>query len=67
MFMQLTIHRLMDSVSIRRKCDVKMKNYIKAVDEFGITDTFVMDEYSFVKKNTLKVSEIIINEDHGIH
>lgn len=40
-----------------------MNNYIKSVDEFGVADTFVMDEFSFVRKNILQVSSIEINEE----
>lgn len=39
-----------------------MKNYIKSIDEFGIADTFVMDEFSFIEKNVLKLGSILINE-----
>ena len=55
MFMQLSIHRFMDSMYIYSLSHIKMKNYIKAIDEFGIADTFVMDEFSFMKKNALKL------------
>ena len=41
-----------------------MKSYIKSIDEFGIADTFLMDEFSFVEKNILKLGEIFINEDN---
>lgn len=38
-----------------------MNNYIKSADEFGVADTFVVDEFTFVKKNILQVNSIEIN------
>lgn len=32
MFFMLSLRRLIDSIKIRNKCDIKMKNYIKAID-----------------------------------
>ena len=43
-----------------------MRNCIKSGDEFGIADTLVMDEFNFVKENTLKVKDILINKENGI-
>lgn len=61
MYMILGLHQIVDSFIIKNKCDVHMNNYIKSVDEFGVADTFVMDEFSFVRKNILQVSSIEIN------
>ena len=43
-----------------------MRNSIKSGDEFGIADTLVMDEYNFVKENTLKVNKTLINNENRI-
>lgn len=63
MYMILGLHQIIDSFLIRDKCNVHMNNCIKSVDEFGVADTFVMDEFSFVKKNILQVSSIEINHE----
>jgi len=61
MYIILGFHQIIDSLLIRRKSSIEMNNYIKSVDEFGVADTFVMDEFSFVKKNILQVCSIEIN------
>lgn len=32
MFLLLSLHRLVDYIKIRNKCDIRMKNYIKGFD-----------------------------------
>jgi hypothetical protein len=43
-----------------------MNNYIKSADEFGVADTFVFDEFTFVEKNQLKVISIEMNEELAV-
>lgn len=61
MYIILGLHQVIDSFLIRKKCQVRMNNYIKSADEFGVADTFVVDEFTFVKKNILQVNSIEIN------
>lgn len=65
MYILLGLHQIIDSFLIRQKCSVQMNNYIKSIDEFGVVDTFVMDEFTFIKKNILQVSHIDINEEEA--
>ena len=55
MYVELSWHRLLESHFSKKNYKVKMKSYIKSIDEFGIADTFLMDEFSFVEKNILKL------------
>ena len=64
MYVELSWHRLLESYFSYKNYKVQMKSYIKSIDEFGIADTFLMDEFSFVEKNILKLGEIFINEDN---
>ena len=64
MFVELSWHRLIESYCSWKKFKITMKNYIKTIDEFGIANTFVMDEFSFIEKNVLKLGSILINEDN---
>lgn len=38
-----------------------MKNHIKSIDEFGQTNTIIMDDYFFIDKNLFQVQSMITN------
>lgn len=61
LYIAISIHHLWDSHRTKKHCDIKVNNYIKTMDEFGMADAFLFDEFTFVKKNVLFVSEIETN------
>ena len=42
-----------------------MNNFVKSIDEFGVANTLLMDEFTFVGKDILKVRKFKVNEDSG--
>lgn len=63
MLLIMALYQIVDSFLIGQKCDFNMNNFIKSIDEFGVADTFLMDEFTFLKKNILQVTSFEINED----
>lgn len=51
MFIFLLVHRLRDSYVLNKKSEILIKNHIKSIDEFGQTNTIIMDDYFFIDKN----------------
>ena len=63
MFLVIGLYQILDSFVISRKFGFKMNNFIKSIDEFGMADTFLMDEFTFVQKNMLEVAHLEIMDD----
>ena len=63
MFIFLLIHRLRDSFIIKERSEILIKNHIKSIDEFGQTNTIIMDDYFFIDKNLFQVESMIYNPD----
>lgn len=38
-----------------------IKNHIKSIDEFGQTNTIIMDDYFFIDKNLFEVEDMLCN------
>lgn len=61
MFIFLLVHRLRDSHILNNESEMLIKNHIKSIDEFGQTNTIIMDDYFFIDKNLFEVEEMLCN------